>query len=297
MKVARLEVLGPYEPVRGASAASLRAVYGPVSRDRHTTTAARQILARLARRAYRRPVAAADVDPLVGLVTRARARGECFEDALSLALQALLVSPDFLFRTERGRPASGRRGPPADRPRARLAAVRTSCGPACPTTCCSTSPTRAGCGEPAVLEAQVRRMLRDEKAAALVEAFGGQWLQFRALESVAPDRERFPDFDSGLRLAMRRETELLFLNLLREDRSLVDLIDARYSFRERAAGAALRDRGGEGARVPARGAGGRAPRRDPDARERPDGVVVRDAHLAGAARQVDPREHAERAAA
>jgi hypothetical protein len=73
-------------------------------------------------------------------------------------------------------------------------------------------------------------MLRDERAAALVEAFAGQWLQFRALESVAPDRERFPDFDSGLRLAMRRETELLFLNLLREDRSLLELIDARYSF-------------------------------------------------------------------
>jgi hypothetical protein len=85
-------------------------------------------------------------------------------------------------------------------------------------------------GRPEVLEAQVRRMLRDPKASALVEAFGGQWLQFRGLESVSPDRDRFPDFDSGLRMAMRKETELFFTSLLREDRSLLDLLDARYTF-------------------------------------------------------------------
>jgi hypothetical protein len=84
--------------------------------------------------------------------------------------------------------------------------------------------------QPEVLAGQIRRMLKDEKAGALVEAFGGQWLQFRALESVSPDRERFPAFDNGLRLSMRRETELFFATIVREDRSILDLIDGRYTF-------------------------------------------------------------------
>jgi mono/diheme cytochrome c family protein len=230
VRVTRLEVLGPYEPARGASAASLQKVYGPVSRDRHTRRAARQILTRLARRAYRRPVTAADVDPLVGLVARARARGERFEDGLALALQALLVSPDFLFRTERGRPAKP--GGPGRMLTDHELASRLSyfLWVSMPDDELLDLAEQGRLSSPGVLEAQVARMLRDEKAAALVEAFAGQWLQFRALESVSPDRERFPEFDSGLRLAMRRETELLFLHLLRDDRSLVELIDARYSF-------------------------------------------------------------------
>jgi hypothetical protein len=81
-----------------------------------------------------------------------------------------------------------------------------------------------------VLAAQVRRMLKDRKAEALVEAFGGQWLQFRGLESVAPDRERFPAFENNLRFSMRRESELFLESVIREDRSVLDLIDARYSF-------------------------------------------------------------------
>ena len=81
-----------------------------------------------------------------------------------------------------------------------------------------------------MLAAQVRRMLKDAKAQALVEAFGGQWLQFRALESVAPDRERFPAFENNLRFSMRRETELFLESVIREDRSILDLLDGKYSF-------------------------------------------------------------------
>jgi len=230
VRVTRLEVLGPYEPARGASEASLRSVYGPVPRGERKAKAARQILMRVARRAYRRPVAAADVDPLVSLVARAGARGERFEDGLALALQAILVSPDFLYRAERGRPAAA--GGPGRALTDHELASRLSyfLWVSMPDEELLDLADQGRLSRPEVLEAQVARMLRDEKSAALVEAFAGQWLQFRALESVAPDRERFPDFDSGLRLAMRRETELLFLNLLREDRSLLDLIDARYSF-------------------------------------------------------------------
>jgi hypothetical protein len=84
--------------------------------------------------------------------------------------------------------------------------------------------------DPELLAAQVKRMLRDPKAAALVWNFGGQWLQFRALESVKPDLERFPQFDDYLRYSMRRETELLFESIVREDKSILELLDAKYTF-------------------------------------------------------------------
>ena len=230
VRVARLEVLGPYEPARGASEASLQKVYGTVPRDQRSAKAARQVLTRLARRAYRRPVTAADVDPLVKLVTRAQARGERFEDGIALGIQAILVSPDFLYRTERGRVAAA--GGPGRVLTDHELASRLSyfLWVSMPDDTLLDLADQGRLSRPEVLQAQVERMLRDEKSAALVEAFAGQWLQFRALESVAPDRERFPDFDAGLRLAMRRETELLFLSLLRENGSLLDLIDARYSF-------------------------------------------------------------------
>src|SRR5262249_38842377 len=84
--------------------------------------------------------------------------------------------------------------------------------------------------DPKVLEAEVRRMLRDPKSRALAEHFGGQWLQTRALESVVRDRDRFPDFEEYLRFSMRRETELFLDHIVREDRSILDLIEGRYSF-------------------------------------------------------------------
>ena len=84
--------------------------------------------------------------------------------------------------------------------------------------------------DPVVLTAQVRRMLRDPKAHALAEQFGGQWLQFRALESITRNRERFPDFEDYLRVSMRHETELFLDNVIREDRSILDFIDGKYSF-------------------------------------------------------------------
>jgi hypothetical protein len=84
--------------------------------------------------------------------------------------------------------------------------------------------------KPDVLAAQVKRMLGDPKARSLVEEFGGQWLQFRALESASPDRERFPQFEDYLRLSMKRETELFFENIVREDRSILDFVNADYTF-------------------------------------------------------------------
>ena len=154
-----------------------------------------------------------------------------FEQGIAVALRVILVSPDFLFRIESG--AGGRVRETASSASGRTSsprASRISSGPACPTRSCSGCADDGTLAEPAVLAAQVRRMLKDRKAKALVEAFGGQWLQFRALESVVPDRERFPAFENNLRFSMRRESELFLESVIREDRSILDLLDGKYSF-------------------------------------------------------------------
>jgi hypothetical protein len=164
----------------------------------------------------------------VRLASTARAQGDSFEDALSLSIQAILVSPDFLFRIERDPPAAetARRIGPHELA-SRLSYFLWASMPDAELRRCADLGTLR---QPAVLAAQVRRMLKDEKVRSFVQAFGGQWLQFRALESVSPDRERFPDFDNGLRLSMQRETELFLGTIVREDRSVLDLIDGHYTF-------------------------------------------------------------------
>ena len=239
-RVTRLEVLGPYDPVLGPSPESVKVLSGCGSLARaHGASCAAKILKPLVRRAYRRPVTPADLEPLVALVTAAEKRGESFRDGLRLALQAVLVSPDFLFRIERGRPAEVQLATTAATPAvparvltdhelaARLASFLWA---SLPDIQLLDVADRGELAKPAVLEAQVRRMLADPKAEALVEAFGGQWLQFRGLDSSNPDRERFPDFDSGLAMAMRTETELFLASVMREDKSVIDLLDAPYTY-------------------------------------------------------------------
>ena len=239
-RVTRIEVLGPYDPVLGPTPESVRALSGcgSLARARGASCAAK-LLKPLVRRAYRRPVTPADLDPLVALVTASEKRGEPFRDGLRLALSALLVSPDFLFRIERGKPAEAlvaANGGAVSVPArvltdhelgARLASFLWA---SLPDDALLDVADRGELATPAVLEAQVRRMLADPKAEALVEAFGGQWLQFRGLDSSNPDRERFPDFDSGLAMAMRRETELFLASVMREDKSVIDLLDAPYTY-------------------------------------------------------------------
>jgi hypothetical protein len=189
----------------------------------------RRIVTSLARRAYRRPVSPGEVAPLVRLASTARNQGDSFEEAVSLAVQAILVSPDFLFRIEKDRaadPDTGHLIGPHELA-SRLSYFLWASMPDEELMRCADAQALR---RPQVLAAQVRRLLKDEKSRALVEAFGGQWLQFRALESVTPDRERFPSFDNNLRLSMRRETELFFETIVREDRSILDLLDARYTF-------------------------------------------------------------------
>jgi hypothetical protein len=230
-RVSMVEIVGPFEPRQGPSPASQKLVYACGHQGgHHSEGCLEKILTSLVRRAYRRPVEAADIAPLQRLAIEAQKAGESFEAALGLALQAMLVSPDFLFRIEKDRTvAAGEPGAEIDEHElaSRLSYFLWA---SMPDEELFGAASRGVLRDPEVLAGQVRRMLKDEKASALVAAFGGQWLQFRGLESVEPDRDRFPGFDENLRLSMRRETELFLESVIREDRSLLDLIDAPYSF-------------------------------------------------------------------
>ena len=232
VRVNSLDVGGPYAQATGPSRASLQKVYtcGHV-KSVHTATCARRIVTSLARRAFRRPVTARELTSYVDLVKRVEQQEGSLAEGLAVGIQAILVSPDFLFRLERDRanaPTKAAHHPISQHELAtRLSYFLWSSMPDAQLRRAADLGTLRN---PSVLSAQVRRMLRDPKSHALAENFGGQWLQFRALESVTRDRERFPDFEDYLRLSMRRETELFIENIIRQDRRILDFIDGRYSF-------------------------------------------------------------------
>ena len=189
------------------------------------------ILAALARRAWRRPVDDADLE-ILRIAYAAGRGGADFEAGIERALQQLLVSPEFLFRVE---------ADPADAPAA--AAVNYRIGDlelasrlsfflwsSVPDDELLAAAAGGALSDPAALERQVRRMLLDDRARALTANFVGQWLQLRNLESARPSQVLFADFDDGLRQAFRRETELFFESIVREDRSVLDLLAADYTF-------------------------------------------------------------------
>ena len=147
-----------------------------------------------------------------------------------------------------------------------------------------------------MLAQQVRRMLKDPKSRALVDNFASQWLMLRNLKSHQPNPRDFPNFDNELRQAFRQETELFFESIMREDRSVIDLLDAELHLRQRAAGAALRHSERLRQLLPSSDAERSGAPRPARAGQHPDDHVVSEPHVAGAARQVDPREHPRHAA-
>lgn len=191
---------------------------------------AANILRAFGDRAYRRPITYDELTRLLRFVERSQQDGEGIEPGLKLALEAILVSPYFLFHLEgySGAAASGPTQPSDDFALAsRLSYFLWSSMPdEALYQLASTGKLR----EPRTLRAQVRRMLGDLQARALVDNFFAQWLQLRNLKEFTPDPARFPDFDEELRAAARTETELFCQNLIREDRSILELLDADYTF-------------------------------------------------------------------
>ena len=190
---------------------------------------AREILSSLARRAYRRPIEAADLRTLMDFYRAGRSDGS-FDTGIQLALERLLVSPDFLFRVERD---------PTDiAPGAVYALSDLELASRLSFFLWSSIPDaellevaeRGRLQDPAVLEQQTRRMLADSRSKSLVQNFAGQWLYLRNVRSVVPDAAAFPEFDENLRDAFRQETELFVESMIREDRSVLDLLGADYTF-------------------------------------------------------------------
>ena len=233
VRINTVDVGGPYAQTTGASRTSLAKIYtcGHTAGG-HTALCARRILTDLAGRAFRRPVTPREMDPYVDLAKHAQEQEGSFDEGLAVGIQALLVSPDFLFRIERDPQGSGQAPAAQHRISQYELASRLSyfLWASMPDAALRQAADAGTLRNPAVLAAQVKRMLKDPKSNALAENFGAQWLQFRALESVTRDKDRYPDFEDYLRMSMRRETELFIEDIIRGDRKVTDFIDGRYSF-------------------------------------------------------------------
>jgi len=184
----------------------------------------------VARRAYRRPAADAELKQLMGFFDSGRQKSGSFDSGIETALAFILVSPQFLFRFEKDpdNVAAGARYHVSDLELAsRLSFFIWS---SIPDDALLELALKGRLKDPAVLEAQVRHMLADERARALGANFAGQWLYLRNLKAKYPIDDVFPDFDDNLRRSMQRETEMLFESVVLEDRSALTLLNADYTF-------------------------------------------------------------------
>ena len=229
--VLNMGIVGPYNPTGKGDTPSREKIFvcHPASRSEESQCA-QKILANLSRRAYRRPVTEADVRPLFLLYQNARERGE-FDYGIERAIQAILVAPDFLFRVETDPPAIAKNSSNHRITDVELASrLSFFLWSSVPDETLLDLAERSKLSDPKVLEQQVERMLDDPRSSAFVNNFAGQWLQIRNLATVRPDPVVFADFDESLRWSMQRETELFFESILRENRGVLDLLTADYTF-------------------------------------------------------------------
>jgi hypothetical protein len=225
-----VQITGPLNPTGSGDTPSRRRVFvcTPAS-SQQEVPCAKRILGTLARRAYRRPVTDADMETLLSFYQAGKNEGN-FESGIESALRLILASPKFLFRSESdpARVAPGSVYHVSDLDLAsRLSFFLWS---SIPDDELLNVAAKGKLKDPAVLDRQVRRMLADPKAEALVNNFAEQWLFLRNVKSVAPDENTFPNFDDNLRQAFTRETELFFDSIVKEDRDVMDLLTANYTF-------------------------------------------------------------------
>jgi hypothetical protein len=225
-----LVIGGPFNPTGVSDSPVRQRIFAcrPV-RDDEARACATSIVSRLARDAYRRPLTDHDLGGLLSLYDGAAAKGG-FESGVRTAIEAILASPDFVFRFERA--PAGARHVNAYRLSDIDLASRLSffIWSAPPDDALLTLATQGKLSQQPVLDRQVRRMLADPRSAALATRFAAQWLRLPDLDKVQPEVRQYPDFDEQLRASMRRETELFFQNLVNEDRNVMDLFTADYTF-------------------------------------------------------------------
>jgi hypothetical protein len=229
-QVSQAIIMGPYSGTRPKDTPSRRRILTcQPTNESEEVACAKRIIASLATRAYRRPAADADFENLLGSYQKGRNEGS-FEDGIELALENILADPEFIFRSE-----ADPKGAQADQPyrisdlelASRLGFFLWS-GP--PDAELLNLAAQGKLKDPNLLEQQTRRMLADRRSYDLVKNFAGQWLQLRNLPSTAPITQMFPDFDDNLRQAFRTETEMFFESILRDDRSVLDLLNGDYTF-------------------------------------------------------------------
>jgi hypothetical protein len=225
-------IAGPFDPTGSGDTPSRRRIFTchPINAAAEPACA-KQIVSTLARRAYRQPLTDKDLTRLMKFYEEGRAgqtSQAAFEAGIETALQRILAGPKFLFRVERD---------PANLPAVhRVSDVELASRlsfflwSSIPDDELLNVAARGQLHDPAVLQTQVHRMLADPKAEALVTNFAGQWLHLRNIPNLLPNSDLFPDFDDNLRQSMRRETELLFGSIIHEDRDVLDLLTADYTF-------------------------------------------------------------------
>jgi mono/diheme cytochrome c family protein len=226
-----LSITGPFEVSGSGQTPSRRRVFTcrPVDASEEAACAGR-ILRDLARRAYRRPVTATEAQELLTFFRAGRASGGTFDAGVQMGLRLILASPKFVFRAEAD-PANQPAGTPYLISELELASrLSFFLWSSLPDDALLDLAARKQLRKPEVLARQVLRMLADSRADALVQNFAGQWLYVRNVRGVLPDSNVFPDFDDNLRQALQREVELFFASIVREDRSLLDLLRADYTF-------------------------------------------------------------------
>lgn len=227
--VYQVSINGPYEAKGAGDTASRRRIFVVQPREPSEEGAcAERILSTLARRAFRRPVAAEDLERPMAFYRAARAEGG-FEAGIEAALASILASPHFLFRVEE-EPPNTTPGLPYRIPDLQLASrLSFFLWSSIPDDDLLGAAERGVLRDPEELARQVRRMLADPRADNLASNFADQWLHLRNLESLTPDARLFPDFDDNLRQAFRRETELFFQSVVEEDRPVLDLLKADHT--------------------------------------------------------------------
>jgi hypothetical protein len=229
--LSRVIITGPYNATGVGDTPSRRRVFTcRAASQADEAPCAKQIISSLVRRAYRRAPTDADIDPLIAFYQDERNKTGNFEAGIEMALRRILADPEFIFRFE---------PPPAGvAPKTAYRISDTELASRLSFFLWSSIPDEellklaidGKLHQPAILERQTRRMLADPKSRSLVTNFANQWLFLRELKNANPDVTIFPDFDDNLRQAFQRETEMLFDSVVREDRSVIDLLDSDYTF-------------------------------------------------------------------
>ena len=228
----QVSVTGPYAPKGAGDTPSRRRLFvcRPTGQDKgQEEKCAGTILSTLMRRAYRRPIAKAEVDEPMAFYRKGRAEGD-FDAGIATALSAVLTNPEFLFRVETDPKKVGASGVYRISDLELASRLSFFLWSSIPDDELLDSAVRGKLSQPGEFEKQARRMLADRRSFNLATNFAGQWLRLRNIEAVNPSANLFRDFDDNLRQALRQETELFFDSVLREDRSVRTFIKADYTF-------------------------------------------------------------------